>query len=124
MLRQGEKTISRCLRYNADDEHGEHIILGTSMSAQQTFLAAFAELGLWLQKTTSSEIETAITDIAWAYRNGLDIDPDEYEDTPVYKNSCLLACIHFCAALYQLNGQQFNKHISMKRLPNNAERNG
>ena len=53
------------------------------MSAQQTFFAAFAELGLWLQKTTSSEIETVITDIVWAHRNGLDIDQDKYEDKPV-----------------------------------------
>ena len=83
MLRQGERTISWCPRCNADDEHGEHIVLCTSMLAQQTFLAAFAELGLWLQTTTSSEIETAITDIVWAHRNGLDTGPDEYEDTPV-----------------------------------------
>ena len=52
-------------------------------SAQETFLTAFTELEFWLQRTTRPEIETAITDIIWAYRNELEIDPDKYDDTPV-----------------------------------------
>ena len=34
-------------------------------------------------KTTSFKIETAITDIIWAHRNELELNPNEYENTPV-----------------------------------------
>ena len=79
----GEQTISPCPQCHADNEHGEHIVLCASKSAHDTFLTAFTELGLWLQKTTSFEIQTAITNIVWAHRNGLELDPNEYENTPV-----------------------------------------
>ena len=83
MLRKGERTISHCPWCNQVDEHGEHIVLCQGKSAQETFLTAFTELEFWLQRTTRPEIETAITDIIWAYRNELEIDPDKYDDTPV-----------------------------------------
>ena len=57
MLRCGKRTISQCPQCHADDEHGEHIVLCASKSAHDTFLTAFAELGLWLQKQQASRLK-------------------------------------------------------------------
>ena len=46
-------------------------------------MTAFADLGLWLRKTTSPEIKAVITDAVLAYRDNTDMDVDDYDDTKV-----------------------------------------
>ena len=46
-------------------------------------MTAFADLGLWLPKTTSPEIEAVITDAVLAYRDNTDMDVDDYGNTEV-----------------------------------------
>ena len=46
-------------------------------------MTAFAELGLWLQKTTSPDIKAIITDAILAYRDNIDIDLDNYDNREV-----------------------------------------
>ena len=45
-----------------------HIVQCNSVDAANTFSMTFAELGIWLQKTTSKEIETAVTDLVLELR--------------------------------------------------------
>ena len=65
------------------DEHCEHIIQCQQSEATDIFMTAFADLGIWLRKTTSPDIEAVITDAVLAYRYNTDIDVDDYDDTEV-----------------------------------------
>ena len=70
MLQREQRDSDECPRCGAPDKYCEHVIQCDHPNATSTFMTAFAELGLWLQKTTSSTIEAAITDAVLAYRDG------------------------------------------------------
>ena len=67
------------------DKPCEHIVQCWQKEATDIFMAAFAELRIWLQKTTSPEIEAVITDAVLAYKETIDMDLEDYEDTEVIK---------------------------------------
>ena len=83
MLQRDQRDSDECPRCGMQDEHCEHIIRCQQRKAMDIFMTAFAELGLWLRKTTSPEIEAVITDAVLAYRDNTDMDVDDYDDTKV-----------------------------------------
>ena len=66
MVRRQKKDCDKCLRCSAPDEHGCHIIQCTHNEAYNTFKMLFATLGIWLNRTTTPDMETAITDLVIA----------------------------------------------------------
>ena len=83
MLRREHRDSDECPRCGMSDEHCEHIILCKHKEASEVFMTAFADLGLWLQKTTSPEIEAVVTDAVLAYRDSTAMEIEDYEDTDI-----------------------------------------
>ena len=67
MVWTGERTTDECPRCNSKNEHTEHIIQCRDKDTDKTFWTAFTEVDFWLQKTTTGEIESAITDLIFEY---------------------------------------------------------
>ena len=83
MLRGEQRGSDECPQCGMQDKHCEHIIQCHQTKAADIFMTAFADLGLWLQKTMSPDIEAVITDAVLVYRDNTDIGVDDYEDTVV-----------------------------------------
>ena len=73
MVQRKERSTSKCPRCGAQDEHMEHIIQCPDPDANKTFSTAFADMGIWLSKMTTKEIETAITDLVLECRQDTNI---------------------------------------------------
>ena len=74
MLQREQCDSDECPRCGMQDKHCEHIIKCQQKEATDMFMTAFVELRLWLQKTTSPEIEAVITDKVLAYKDNTDMD--------------------------------------------------
>ena len=73
MVQRKERNTSKCPCCGAQDEHMEHTVQCPDPDANKTFSTAFADMGIWLSKTTTKEIETAITDLVLEYRQDTNI---------------------------------------------------
>ena len=66
MVRRQKRECNNCPHCNAPDEHGCHIVQCIHEKAYNTFKMPFAALGIWLNRTTTPDIETAITGLVVA----------------------------------------------------------
>ena len=72
--RRQKRDCDRCPQCGAQDEHGMHIVQCAHKHSSNTFLMTFVELCIWLTKTTSSQIESAITNLVLELQNGTSIE--------------------------------------------------
>ena len=66
MVRRRKRECNNCPCCGAPDKHGCHIIQCTHDEAYNTFQMSFAALGIWLNRTTTPDMETVITDLVIA----------------------------------------------------------
>ena len=87
-----KQSESHCLELGDDKEQCQYLVRTYAVSSRQS---VDSRLGNFYENNNMSfaasaaihnkcaEIQTVITEIIWAHRNRLDIDPDKYEVTPV-----------------------------------------
>ena len=87
----------------------DHIIQCPDLDVNKTFLTAFADMGIWLSKTTTKEIETAVTDLVLEYRQDINIQEtgDDNDSESINDNICqamerqrTINPNHLCVASY------------------------
>ena len=69
MFRRRERDTAQCPRCGEDNEDRTHIVQCQGEGTDTAFLTGLAELELWLQKTTSAQIEKAITSLVLTFRD-------------------------------------------------------
>ena len=89
MLRRKEHETSQCPRCKQDDEHTYHIFTCQGKGTQEIFNTGLAELSIWLEKTTSQEMEEAITTFLTIHRNEETEDWNQWEGSDAIKEALI-----------------------------------
>ena len=89
MLRRKEHETSQCPRCKQDDEHTNHIFTCKGKGTQEIFNTGMAELSMWLDKTTSREMEEAITTFIATHREEKTKDWNQWEGTDEIKDALI-----------------------------------
>ena len=80
ILQREQRDSNECPQCGTPDEYCDRVLRCDHPKATLTFMTAFAELGLCLQKTTCPAMEAAITDLVLAYKDSTDKDLDDYDN--------------------------------------------